>query len=131
MANVERVIIDKSGLGYGFRGTAGVIKIYSRKTPLIQKIVNPRESFMISQPPLGFSAAKKYYSPTYALFPQEIYEEFGAIDWKPNVTIPRTGAVEISIKHENLDAITIFIEGISKSGLVISEKRTIQLKPTN
>lgn len=127
MANIERIIIDKSGIGYGMRGTGGVIKIFTRNTPLTPTARTRRDSYVNQTPPIGFSIAKEYYEPKYRSFSGETYQKFGAIDWRPNNRIPRRGPFNFIVKHKDVKAITMFIEGISKDGSLISEKRTITI----
>lgn len=127
MADVERIIIDKTGLGYGMRATGGVIKIFSRKTPLTVIESTPRSSFAYSIPPIGFSVTKQYYTPKYQSFSSDVYKRYGAVDWRPNINIPRRGSYDFIVKHKDLEAISFYIEGISKDGSLISEKRTITL----
>ncbi|MFK7750466.1 MAG: hypothetical protein AB8B65_18895 [Kordia sp.] len=127
-ANVERVVINKTGQGYGVRGIGGVIKIYSRKTPLHQRTNAQKETFAKHLPPVGFSVAKQYYEPKYQSFTGETYQKYAAIDWRPMNNIPRRGAFNFFVKHKHVKGITMFIEGISKDGSLISEKRTIALE---
>ncbi|WP_298510719.1 Plug domain-containing protein [uncultured Kordia sp.] len=130
-ANVERVVINKTGQGYGMRGIGGVIKIYSRKTPLTPTTTTKRESFVSYTPPIGYSVAKQYYEPKYRSFTDDTFQKYGAIDWRPNNLIPRRGPFNFTVKHKNIKAITMFIEGISKDGSLISEKRTITIQKEN
>ncbi|MBC8756800.1 hypothetical protein H2O64_19155 [Kordia sp. YSTF-M3] len=127
MARVERIIIDKTGLGYGMRGTGGVIKIFTRKTPLTQTSTARRDSYVYSVPPIGFSVAKQYYTPKYQSFSNDAFLKYGAVDWLPNIYIPRRGSSDFIVKHKDLKGITMFIEGVSKDGSLISQKRTITL----
>ncbi|MGH1383731.1 hypothetical protein [Kordia sp.] len=127
-ANVERVVINKTGQGYGVRGIGGVIKIYSRETPLVTNTSSKKETFANYSPPIGFSVAKQYYEPKYQSFTNETYQKYGVIDWRPNNTIPRRGPFNFVVKHKDVKAITLFIEGLSKDGSLISEKRTITIQ---
>ena len=124
-ANVERVVINKTGQGYGLRGIGGVIKIYSRKTPLTTKSNTKKETFANHSPPIGFSVAKQYYEPKYRSFTSETYQKYGVIDWRPTNDIPRRGSFNFAIKHKNVKGVIMFIEGVSRDGSLISEKRTI------
>lgn len=129
MANVEKIIIDKSGLGYGFRGTGGVIKIFTRKTPLIKTDgFAKRDSYLISPVPLGFSPPKEYYIPKYTSFSNETFEQYGALDWKPNVYVPRKGFSEVEVYHKGVKSIALYIEGMTLDGTLISVKRIINIK---
>ncbi|PTX58528.1 hypothetical protein C8N46_11318 [Kordia periserrulae] len=126
-ANVDRIIVNKTGQGYGVRGVGGVIKIFTRKNPLVVGENVPRESYVAYTPPIGFSVPKQYYEPKYQSYTDNTFQRFGAIDWRPNNTIPRRGALNFSVQHRNLKAIVMYIEGISKDGSLISEKRIIEL----
>ncbi|WP_420575020.1 hypothetical protein [Kordia sp.] len=128
MANVERIIIDKTGIGYGMRGTGGVIKIYTRQTPLTPSARTRRDSYVNQTPPIGFSVAKEYYEPKYRSFTDKTYLNYGTIGWRPNNTIPRRGPFNFIVQHRNAKAITMYIEGVSKDGSLISEKRTITIQ---
>jgi len=127
-ANVDRVVVNKTGQGYGVRGIGGVIKIYTRKTPLTPTEKGRRESYVLYTPPIGYSAAKLYYEPKYQSHTSETYQKFATIDWKPTIAIPRRGPFNFIVKHKEVKAITMFIEGISKDGSLISEKRTFILE---
>ncbi|MEM6718524.1 MAG: hypothetical protein AAF611_04325 [Bacteroidota bacterium] len=126
-SQVARVIVDKSGQGYGLRGVGGVIKIYTRRTPLTETAPIRRDSYAGYTPPIGYSPHKRYYEPKYQSYTSDTFQKYGAIDWQPNITIPRRGPYNFIVKHKDVKAITMFIEGISKDGSLISEKRTITL----
>jgi hypothetical protein len=130
MANIERIIVDKTGLGYGLRGVGGVIKIFTRNTPLDAVARIPRSSYMMSRPPIGFTKPKQYYQPKYRSYSSETYQKYGAIDWRPNVYIPRRGPSSIVLNHKGADAIHLFIEGVSRDGSLISTRRTITIDET-
>jgi hypothetical protein len=127
MANVERIIVDKTGIGYGLRGTGGVIKIFTRNTPLDATPRIPRGSYMASSPPIGFSKPKQYYQPKYRSFSSDTYQKYGAMDWRPNVYIPRRGPCSIVLNHKDTNVIHLLIEGISRDGSLISTRRTITI----
>jgi hypothetical protein len=78
-ANVEKIIIDKSGLGQGVSaGFGGVIKIFTRRTPLFKK--GEREQmYSGATAPFAFTPAKKYYSPKYTSYLNSTFERYGAI----------------------------------------------------
>ncbi|MEM6687090.1 MAG: hypothetical protein AAF617_15020, partial [Bacteroidota bacterium] len=126
-AQVDRIIVDKTGQGYGMRGVGGVIKIFTRKDPLTPTTTIRRDSYAGYTPPIGFSVPKQYYEPKYRSYTSDTYQRFGAIDWRPNNRIPRRGPFNFTVKHKDTKAITMFIEGISRDGSLISEKRTITI----
>lgn len=127
-ANVEKIVIDKTGQGQGMSaGFGGVIKIYSRRTPLFKKGSN--EIIYSSEiAPEAFTATKKYYAPKYASYLSSTFERYGAISWIPEVKLNKSQPVNFKIYDTRTKNITLFIEGISESGELISEKRTIQVR---
>ncbi|WP_420575021.1 hypothetical protein [Kordia sp.] len=127
-ANVERVIISKDGLGYGIGASGGVIKVYTRKTPLTKINKTRKDNYTDETPPIGFSVAKEYYEPKYRSVTSDTYVRYGVIDWRPNNIVPKRGPFNFSVKHKDIKALTMFIEGISKDGSLISEKRTVTIQ---
>lgn len=128
MANVEKVIIDKSGIGYGSRGTAGVIKIFTRRTPLFKKGQNKTPISSNSFAPYAFKPLKKFYTPKYSSFQNDTYESYGVISWIPELELATTQSINFKIFDTKTKSITLFIEGISENGDLISEKKTIQVR---
>ncbi|QHI36985.1 hypothetical protein IMCC3317_23560 [Kordia antarctica] len=127
-ANVERIIIDKTGLGEGMNaGFGGVIKIYTRTTPLFKK-GEAAEIFTGSTAPFAFTPAKEYYAPKYSSYLNNTFEKYGAISWIPELKLTKTKAVNFKVYNTKTKSITLFIEGITESGDLISEKRTIQIR---
>ena len=127
-ANVEKITIDKTGQGQGMSaGFGGVIKIYSRKTPLFKK-GSGDVMYTSDTAPKGFTPTKKYYAPKYASYLNSTFEQYGAISWIPEVKLIKSQPSNFKIYDTRTKNITLFIEGISKSGELISEKRTIQVR---
>jgi len=127
-ANVEKIVIDKTGQGQGLSaGFGGVIKIYSRKTPLFKK-GEKASIYTNDKAPKAFTSTKKYYTPKYASYLSSTFEKYGAISWIPEIILNRTEATTFKIYDTRTKNVTLFIEGISASGELISEKRIIQVR---
>jgi hypothetical protein len=128
LANLERVVIDKTGVGQGvLGGFGGVIKLYTRRTPLFES--GPGEDlYLATKAPFAFSEAKEYYAPNYNSYQSEVFQQYGAISWIPELKLEKTKASNFKIYDTYTDKITLFIEGITENGDLISEKRTIQLR---
>ncbi|WP_420575019.1 hypothetical protein [Kordia sp.] len=127
-ANVEKIIIDKTGLGEGLNaGFGGVIKIYTRRTPLLKQ---GERDIMYSggKAPFAFTPTKEYYTPKYASYLNNTFEKYGAISWIPELKLTKSEATNFKIYDTRTKTITLFIEGISENGEFISEKRTIQVR---
>lgn len=72
--------------------------------------------------PYGFSLKKEYYTPKYPSLIDDTYNHFGAIYWKPNITITPNSSIKFKIPKNQQKKIKVFIEGISKSGQLISKE---------
>ncbi|CAL2091709.1 hypothetical protein [Tenacibaculum sp. 190524A05c] len=72
--------------------------------------------------PVGFATEKEYYSPKYPSFVNETYKKFGAIYWNPNTHIPSISNKKIKIAIQAEDKVNLYLEGITSSGKLISQK---------
>ena len=123
MDNVDFVEINTSGIGEGFRGSGGVLKIYTN--PKIPK-KNTGITGQSYDVPLTFSKNKKFYIPKYKFYYDDFFKNFGVIDWKPQLSINADGIVNLKIAEPEIP-FTLFIEGITESGSFIFEEKSIDL----
>ncbi|MEM6718519.1 MAG: hypothetical protein AAF611_04300 [Bacteroidota bacterium] len=128
LAEIERVVIDRYSVAPSpQQATLGVIKIYSRKTPLFEK-PELESPYLKATAPLSFAVRKKYYSPKYASYLNPVFEKFGAISWFPMIELNTETASTFKIYDTYTKNVTLFIEGISEDGDLISERKTIQIR---
>ena len=73
---------------------------------------------------IGFTKGKKYYKPNYYSTSNDIFKNYGAIFWKPNIVLKENNS-SFNIPHLKQDKIRVFIEGISSDGSIIFEEKTI------
>lgn len=79
--------------------------------------------------PFGFSESKKYYTPKYIDVNNDSFRKFGAIYWEPNIEIDSKNiSTNFKLPLLNQKEITIFIEGITEEGKLISTKKTITIE---
>jgi hypothetical protein len=78
--------------------------------------------------PVGFATEKEYYSPKYPSFTNETYQKYGAIHWEPNIVIQGDSKRTIKIPANLQENINIYIEGITTSGKLISQKVILKTK---
>ncbi|WP_430411684.1 hypothetical protein [Kordia sp.] len=127
MANVEKILIDKSGFGYGLRSAGGVIKIYTRMTALVDENDSEEAVSTTSIAPFAFQKTKEYYAPKYSSYTDNIFKKFGVISWIPELTLTKNETTNFKIFNTRTKRVTVFIEGITKDGALISQKQTIDL----
>jgi len=129
---IERYFINKFDSRSGSRGGEGVIRLYSRRnfnidlpsTNSNKKIQNNIFTYAIRD---GYSVAKKFYNPVYTVFNDKGFINYGTIHWEPQVIISKNKINSFNIINTNTKSITLFIEGISEDGAVISKTEIIEL----
>ncbi|MCF4101944.1 hypothetical protein L1I30_09725 [Gillisia sp. M10.2A] len=122
-SQVESIIISPSGIGYGMSGNNGVIEITTRKGRLGGS--SRRETIKEIITNNGFSLNKKFYAPKYTSYTSAIFEEYGVIDWTPNLSLDKTGNATFNILNTLQPEVVLFIEGITSDGFLISEQLNI------
>lgn len=115
---VDYVEINKTGMGSGFVGSKGSIRVYSKAT----KFVNPREKSRMTQLdfPLAYSAKKVFYTPKYENTNDEFFEQYGVIDWIPDLQSREGADVRFMIKKPGVD-FQLIVEGITTDGQLIHQ----------
>jgi hypothetical protein len=98
---VDYVEINKTGMGSGFLGSKGSIKIYSKAT----KFLNTKDRSRITQFdfPLAYSSQKIFYTPKYENTYDKFFEQYGVIDWIPNLESIDGSDVAFYIKRPQVD----------------------------
>lgn len=83
--------------------------------------------FNSTQINLGFDKAKKYYTPNYDITRRDEFSKFGVITWIPNVSSNNQGEFIIKIPNNYPGDVTLYINGMSEKGSLISKTETIDL----
>ncbi len=117
----EGISIDKSGLGYGIRGTEGVIRLYSRKTDLFKSSKQLEDYTFEKEATKGFSKPKQFYTPRYKSFTSDLFNNYGVISWIPNINLKKNSSQLFKIPDFEAKSITFFIEGYDTDGKLVSQ----------
>lgn len=125
MNSIDYIEINKSGVGEGMRGGAGVIKIWT--DPNIQFRTQYGENYKDYEFPLTFSRAKMFYTPKYNFYKSQFFKEYGVVGWKPNVTIGTDGKASFQVFDTSNDYIKIFVEGMDNDGNFIIDEKIITI----
>lgn len=118
MDTVDYILVNGTGLGEGFFGAGGVIKIYTSLDFVKSTKNNPFRQFEF---PLTFSENKKFYVPKYNVYNNDFFEDYGVIDWIPNCNIDNNGNLNFTVYNPANTRIKLFIEGITDTGDLVSE----------
>ncbi|WP_323787305.1 hypothetical protein [Psychroserpens sp.] len=125
MNSVDYIEINKTGLGSGMRGGAGIIKIYSDPNVEIKRKYG--DNYKTYDIPLTFTKSKQFYTPKYSYYKTRFFKEYGVIDWIPNVQTDANGNLVFSVFDTGIETVKLFIEGITDDGRFIVEEKTINL----
>ncbi len=123
MFNVDYIEVNTTGIGEGIRGGNGTIKIYTKPELGYKNYGDTVKSFKL---PLTFSVTKKFYTPKYKSYKDDFFQQYGVVDWLPNLKIQEDGNVNFKIPQPKVP-VTLFIEGVANDGAFISEEKTISL----
>ncbi|TXD82214.1 hypothetical protein ESY86_15395 [Subsaximicrobium wynnwilliamsii] len=124
MANVDYIVIDKSGLGEGMRGAAGVIKIFTDPRVMLNSPLN-RDVTQIVDIPLTFTSPKKFYTPKYTYYRSNFFQNYGVIGWEPKLKIDSNGNLNFKIPDTGNERLKLFIEGVANDDEFVTEEKTI------
>lgn len=125
MDDIESIVINKSGVGYGVNSAGGVIKIQTRSGSRTQSV---RETFTEIITNNGFANEKEFYAPKYSTYSNDAFKEFGVIDWISNLSLDQNGTASFKIFNTLQPQITLYIEGITVDGNLISEEIKVQTR---
>lgn len=126
-SDVEGILIDKDGLGSGINGANGVIRIYSRRTPLNGYNSSQKSFAHASKANVGFTKPKLFYSPKYTNHTDALFKNYGTIGWFPYMYLKHNSSTMIKIPDTKTQKLNFYIEGVNNEGEVISEIKTISV----
>jgi len=126
-SDFEEILIDRSGFARGEQSDGGVIMLTSRKTALFNKD-NQDKIFYAHKIEHGFEEPKEFYMAKYAFYQSEAFQEVGTIGWFSGVTLPSNNSAELQVFDTGLDEFTLYIEGITQDGHLISIEKTIEVR---
>ncbi len=124
-SQVESIVINKRGVGYGMQGGNGVIKITTKKGPGSGRNSDTIESIITSN---GFSENKRFYTPKYRSYDDDLFKEYGAISWIPNLYLETDGSTTFSVMNSMQPEVKLFVEGMNAEGVLFSDILTVKLQ---
>ncbi|WP_299128537.1 hypothetical protein [uncultured Winogradskyella sp.] len=118
MQDIDYIEYELYGIGGGIRGQAGFIKIYTLND--YNNIVSKNDNVQTYDVPLRFSNNKKFYVSKYKFYNSTFYNEYGTIDWIPNVKLQEDGSFDFKVLNTK-NSFKLFIEGMV-NGKFVSEE---------
>lgn len=124
LEDIEYIEVNKSGVGGGLRaGGAGLIRIKTKPTSSLK--IESKEVYASYEVPLRFSSTKTFYIPKYTSYDSDFFNQYGIIDWLPNLSLDEEGHIKFNICNNGVNHFKLFIEGYSNDGTFVSEVKDI------
>ena len=130
LESIDYIDVEYYGFGGGIRGQAGYIKIYTGGK-FYGRNDGKNNSVAEFEFPLTFNEEKQFYTPKYQFYNTSFFNEYGTIDWKPNLKVDTDGIIRFKIKNFDPKSITLFINGIVNDHELVSEIKTIDVSGSN
>ena len=123
LTEVDFVEINPRGMGSGFLGANGTIKVYTKRdSHFSSNSIGRLQEFTI---PVAYAKEKEYYVPKYENTSDDFFQKYGVIDWKPQVRFEKGKAAVINIKKPEVDY-QLIIEGVTSEGDLIHSVQPVQ-----
>jgi len=122
-SDIDYIEYELYGVGGGLRGQAGFIKI---KTSPDFRLGNRTDNISTYDVPLRFNKEKAFYTPKYQYYNSSFFNDYGTIDWKPNLKLDANGSLNFKVFNTNSESITLFIEGVVNDLDYVSQQITIE-----
>lgn len=127
ISQVKNIRIDQTGHGYGIFGANGVIEINTR-TDYSNHHASKNNLYSFTTRN-GFARNKEFYIPKYTSYTSDLFRDYGAIHWEPDLTIDKQhGSVSFKIPNTLTKNIRLFIEGMTTDGKLTSEEINLQTR---
>ncbi|QYA25076.1 hypothetical protein G3I01_05985 [Gramella sp. MT6] len=122
---VDYIEYNISGMGTGFLGSGGYVKIYSDfdVSPTKGPSRNRLQKFEF---PVSYAVNKKFYVPKYSNLRDEFFQQYGVIDWKSNLVSGKGEDISIAFKKPIVD-FKLIIEGFTSEGELIYEVKSVSI----
>ncbi|RDI15980.1 hypothetical protein [Flavobacterium sp. AG291] len=124
-SEVDEIYMSSTAIVPSIRNFQGMIKIYLKKGVRPRYLKNNTPDIVVKS---GFEKPKLFQNVTYNSVDDKGFENFGIIDWQPNVWSDNKGEFSISIPKMTSKPMKVLIEGFSADGKLISEIKTIDPK---
>ncbi len=128
-SDVESIYINRNGgAEMGKTSFGGVIRI---NTISAQKRINKGEDYSPNTYKFlsntGFARDKEFYTPQYRSYTDDLFIDYGVVDWKNNISLNNEGKASFKILNTLQNKVELFIEGITIDGKLISENISLEL----
>lgn len=124
MDDVDEIYLDRHAIVPSVNNKAGVIKIYLRVGGARKSSENLSTDFQIKD---GFSRRHEFENSDYSQL-GTAFQNYGALHWQPEAITTDKKQLQPKIAYPNQKKTTVFTEGVSSEGRLISEIKTVSLE---
>lgn len=124
--SIEKIVVDKSGVGAGINGFGGVIKIFTRTGPIPTRKSNNYNNSFTYLVKYGFLKPEQFYTPRYIFKNNNAYKRYGSISWHNDILISNETNKSIKVNNTLFDSLDFYVEGFTNLGNFISQKLVIK-----
>ncbi len=125
LINIDYIEINQIGMGQGFMGSRGTIKIYT-DFEVGAENKSTRNRLQKFEFPVSYAVNKKFYVPKYSNTRDEFFQQYGVIDWKSNLVSGKGEDISIAFKKPMVD-FKLIIEGFTSEGELIYEVKSVSI----
>lgn len=125
LSRVQSIVGGSGVMGSG-AGSSNFISITTRQDHYVAP--ENRNKFIKKLIVNGYARPQQYFNPGYADYGSSTFRKYGAIDWKPIVSLNKEESTTIKLPNYGLGKIKFFIEGMNEFGQLISMEKEITLE---
>lgn len=125
MGDVDEIYISSTKIIPNINAYIGMIKIYLKKGVRPGKKGSTTANIVLKN---AFEKSIPFQNVTYNTVEDKGFDNFGVIDWEPNIMTDDKGEFKLAIPKLSSKPLKVLIEGFSADGKLISEIKTINNK---
>ena len=102
--------------------------------PFISMTLNPnytppnqRNKFMKFAIENGYARPQEYFAPNYPGYNSNVFQAYGALDWRATISVNSDMPTSISIPTKNQKGIQLYIEGMDSEGRLLSQRELMEV----
>lgn len=123
MDELDEIYINSTILVPSITNNRGIIRMY-RKALAYKAPETDSKTYFIKN---GFAKNENFKNITYKSYTDKGFENFGIINWLPNIITENTNEFKFEIPEMHQRKIKMIVEGFTSDGKIISEEKIIEM----
>ena len=75
----------------------------------------------------GYARPQEFFTPNYPDYESNLFKQYGALDWKANLSVGSELPTSITIPKKNQKTIMVYVEGFGNTGMLVSQSEELDL----